>query len=400
MVVHWTQVLRLLPLILIAALVVFEDRVSNPSCKVVPAGEQLAGEDHPDDLKVMMVSNLLLLGSEAGYWNIFFRDYYLSKFFAKSFEMLKPDMLLVLGDVSAKGSKLTKSKWSSVIHQFHGLLGPFLGLPIHVILGDRDIGDCSGLNAVSVNWIARNFPALDSAGCGAFEISNISFVSLNAVALLCGDNKLRFSVEKLIESESVDLQMESEQNTEMLYKPSKIRSHSADFQWRENTMSSGSGPVLLLHFPLHWTSNNNYWANNAVDGTSHHSHHSSKMPKRRGLVGTGPYELMQTLPPNATEYIFQALRPRIIFSAHTHAFYDHTHPDGTREITVPAMSWDARDDPGFVFATFKGNGSRVTISHCSLAKESRILIAYASILILFVLTVVLANFSGPTTSGC
>ncbi|GFZ10071.1 hypothetical protein Acr_21g0006700 [Actinidia rufa] len=230
MLVHWR---RVLPLIVIAALIIFEDRVSIPSCEVVvPTGEQNVEENHPDDLKVMMVANLLLLGSEAGYRNIFFRDYYLSKFFAIIW-ILKPDMLLVLGDLSAKGSELTRS---------------------------RDIGDCGKLNAISVNWLASNLPGLDSAW------------------LWCLRN-------------------------------CEYRMTSGDFGWRENAMSSGSGPVLLLHFPLHWTGNKNSWGTSAYCGTSSPSHERSKIPESRGSVGTGPYDLLHTLPPNATEYIFQALRP-------------------------------------------------------------------------------------------
>ncbi|XP_058218272.1 uncharacterized protein LOC131329203 isoform X3 [Rhododendron vialii] len=332
MVVQWRQVLCLLPLIPIVVLVIFEDRVSIPSCAVVPAlGQQYVEDDHPDDLKVMMVANLLLLGSEAGYTNILFRDYYLSRFFAKSFEILKPDMLLILGDVSARGSKLTRSKWPSVLQQFRRLLGPFLGLPFHVILGDRDIGDCSDLNVVSVNWIASNLPGLDSAGCGVFEIGNISFVSLNAMALLCGHNSLRFSVEKVIERESIDLRMDGEQQTEVLDGSSGFRLKSGDLGWRENVISSGSGPVLLLHFPLHCTENCNFWGTSADCGTSKHSCSSSTVPECRGSVGAGPYDLLHTLSPNATEYIFQALKPRMIFSAHSHKFCDRTHLDGTRE---------------------------------------------------------------------
>ncbi|KAA8522496.1 hypothetical protein F0562_013143 [Nyssa sinensis] len=309
MAVSWRQVL---PLIIVGVLMVYEDRVSIPSCEVVPdAGheEEHLNDYHPDDLKVMMVADLLLLGSEGGYRNLYFRDHYLSKFFKKSFEILKPDMLLVLGDVSARGSELERNKWSSVLQQFHRLLGPFLDLPFHVILGDRDIGECSGLNARSVNRISRSFPGLDSAGCGAFEISNISFVSLNTVALLCGNNKLRFSVEKVIERESVDLRTESKETTEVINEVSKTRLASGDFGWRENAMSSGSGPVLLLHFPLHQTANNNCWGSSTSSGLNY-SHKSSKTPENRGLVGMAPYESLYTLPPNATEYIFQALRPR------------------------------------------------------------------------------------------
>lgn len=160
-------------------------------------------------------------------------------------------MLLVLGDVSAKGSELPRTKWLSVLHQFDNMLGPFLDLPLHVILGDRDVGECSGLRANSVNWIARNFPGLDSSGCGAFEISNISFVSLNAVALLCGNNKLRFDVEKVIERESVDLQMEIEGMDEANNEFGMFSEMSNDFRWRVNAMKSSSGSVLLLHFPLY-----------------------------------------------------------------------------------------------------------------------------------------------------
>ena len=182
---------------------------------------------------------------------------------------------LVLGDVSAKGSELTKSEWASVLHQFHGLLGPFIDLPYHVILGDRDIGECSELNVKSINWITSNFPGLDLAGCGAFEISNISFVSLNAVALLCGNNNLRFGVEKVVERESVDLQMETEGATEEMNKASQLRETDHNFGWKENTISSGSGPVLLLHFPLHQTADINCSGVNALKRTLKLSRESS-----------------------------------------------------------------------------------------------------------------------------
>uniref|UniRef100_A0A2N9ED52 Calcineurin-like phosphoesterase domain-containing protein n=1 Tax=Fagus sylvatica TaxID=28930 RepID=A0A2N9ED52_FAGSY len=324
----WTWSWRpVLALIIIFALVVYEEWVSTPSCTDLDHQPAIELDlDHPDDLKVMMVANLLLLGSEAGFFNLYFRDYYLSKFFRKSFESLKPDMLLVLGDVSAKGSELTKSEWASVLHQFHGLLGPFIDLPYHVILGDRDIGECSELNVKSINWITSNFPGLDLAGCGAFEISNISFVSLNAVALLCA--------------------------TEEMNKASQLRETDHNFGWKENTISSGSGPVLLLHFPLHQTADINCSGVNALKRTLKLSRESSNTLGSRSLVETGPYKLSQTLPLNATEYIFQALKPRIVFSAHTHEFCDQLHSDGTREVTVPAMTWNARDDPGFVVATF------------------------------------------------
>ncbi|XP_044512312.1 metallophosphoesterase 1-like isoform X3 [Mangifera indica] len=340
--IAWRSVLSL---IVVSSLMVYEEWVSAPSCKIIPGPDPYEHESGrgTEELKVMLVGDLLLLGSEAGFVNRYFRDYYMAKFFRKSFDSLNPDMLLVLGDVSARGSESTRSNWLPVFNQFDRMLGPFLGLPFHVTLGDRDIGECSGLNPQSVNWIAGNLPGLDSAGCGAFEISNVSFVSVNAVALLCGNNKLRFSVEKVIERERIDLRMGEEGTAEAINYSGKFGKTYNDFARRENDTSSLSGPVLLLHFPL----------DRRDDGKC--SHENSNTRESRGVLGPGPYDLLHTVPPNATKYIFQSIKPRIIFSAHTHEFCDHTHQDGTREVTVSAMTWKARDDPGFVVATFHGN---------------------------------------------
>ncbi|KDP20225.1 hypothetical protein JCGZ_09857 [Jatropha curcas] len=392
---NWKPVL---PLLLFAFLFLYEEWVSIPSCAVVPSSspdlhaeyDTVKEGNQVEGLKVMIVANLLLFASEAGFFNQYFRDYYMSKFFKKSFHSLKPDMLLVLGDISAKGFELNKTKWVSLLHQFHQMLGPFLELPFHVVLGDRDVGECNKLDARFVHWVSRSFPGLDSAGCGAFEISNVSFVSLNAVALLCGNNKLRFSVERTIETESIDLRMETDGITELVDDSGKLRQLPDSFRWRENAMLSGSGPVLLLHFPLYRTANDSCREDKIFEKDPRLSSHGSRTQQRE-FTNSGPYDLLHTVPPNATEYIFQALKPRIIFSAHTHEFCDHTHSDGTREVTVPAMTWKLRDDPGFIIATFHRDRKAVSVSYCSLARESHVLLMYISFLILFLTIYLVSN---------
>lgn len=180
--------------------------------------------------------------------------------------MLKPDMLLVLGDISAEGYELTRNEWLYVLQQFHQVLGPFLTLPLHATLGDRDLGDCTSLDLISLNWLARSFPGLDSAGCGAFEISNFPFVSLNAAALLCSNNDLRFNIEKAIERESVHLQMGVQEMIEAADGPLHSGESSHKLRWRVNTMASGAGPVLLLHFPLHHAESNDHLRDGIVHG--------------------------------------------------------------------------------------------------------------------------------------
>lgn len=90
----------LLPVIMISIFMVYEDWVSFPSCKLLPSTTYSPDkhvenvDDSLEDLKVMMVANLLLLGSEAGFVNLYFRDYYMSKFFKVKFSFCNLCLLL------------------------------------------------------------------------------------------------------------------------------------------------------------------------------------------------------------------------------------------------------------------------------------------------------------------
>ncbi|KAM3194248.1 hypothetical protein ACQJBY_070739 [Aegilops geniculata] len=373
-----------LPLLLVAALLAFEDWLSTPSCS--------GGEPAPDldtgDLRAMMVADLMLLGSDATYADRFFRDHVTSKLFTKSIQTTNPDMIIVLGDISARGSEHNESKWISVLEQFEGILGQYSSLPLHIVLGDKDVGGCSSLDGKLVHRMAKHLPGLDSSGCGAFEFSNISFMSLNAVALLCGDNTLRFSVEKVMEKESHHFQKKRLNGGE--HSPSGgengegVGAHS----WRQNSMTSGSGPVLLLHIPLHKSQKPDTGVTGVPmipDGTVSDHPLVSPSSKQSG-VGRRLYDQSHTLPANSTQYILQALKPRIIFSAHAGSFSDYIHPDGTREVTVPAMTWKKGEMPGFAIATF-GQKGIVSVNCCWLVQEWYVMTGYSVFLFLTALAI-------------
>ncbi|XP_056693815.1 uncharacterized protein [Spinacia oleracea] len=322
---------------------IYYHRITIPSCTIafpnpIHALPVPADSDHnSQDFTAILVSDLLLSGSDSSYFDVFFRDYFLSQFFEKSFENLKPDMLLVLGDVSAKGFELTTKKWSSVVEQFQRMIGPYLHLPFHVTLGDRDIGECSKLKTSVVHRVASSFPELNHGGCGSFEMSNVSFISLNAMALLCGNNELLSGVETVIENESAYLRTIYEDvidQTVKLNAASETSYESYQHRWRDNPASSQSGPVLLLHIPLQQMSNS-YCSQESSFSTIWDSLPDNLKLLWRRDADSRPYNLLHTVPPNASEYIFQALKPRMIFSAHSHKFCDVIHPDGTREKEKP-----------------------------------------------------------------
>uniref|UniRef100_A0A8R7V5W8 Calcineurin-like phosphoesterase domain-containing protein n=1 Tax=Triticum urartu TaxID=4572 RepID=A0A8R7V5W8_TRIUA len=394
-----------LPLLLVAALLAFEDWLSTPSCS--------GGEPAPDlaagDLRAMMVADLMLLGSDATYADRFFRDHVTSKLFTKSIQTTNPDMIIVLGDISARGSEHNESKWIAVLEQFEGILGQYSSLPLHIVLGDKDVGECSSLDGKLVHRMAKHLPGLDSSGCGAFEFSNTSFVSLNAVALLCGDNMLRFSVEKVMEKESHHFQKKRLNGAYHSPLGSENGEGVGAHSWRQNSMTLGSGPVLLLHIPLHKSQKSDTGVIGVPmfpDGTvSDHplvppsskqsplvppsSKQSPLVPpssKQSGVDGRRLYDQSHTLPANSTQYILQALKPRIIFSAHADSFSDYTHPDGTREVTVPAMTWKKGGMPGFAIATF-GQKGVVSVNCCWLVQEWYIMTGYSVFLFLTALAI-------------
>ncbi|KAJ0975092.1 hypothetical protein J5N97_017057 [Dioscorea zingiberensis] len=361
------------PVFFVASTIFIYEWITTPSCtNSGPSYGDLVGSD---DLKVMIVSDFLLRGPDAGLADRLFRQTFMSKSLRKSVGMVRPDMIIVLGDLSAGRSDMKVEKWLNELQDFQWMLGPFVGLPVHVVFGERDIGRCGELDEEFIGRIAGYLPGLDSAGCGVFEMRNVTFVSLNGVALQCRDDRLRFGVERVIERESMELS-------------SRVKEIDGDgdgdgveigvdeFRWRDNGVESGSGPVVLVHFPLHRMGRDYSRGTGAVEDSFWiASSEGFGSLNDSVIVGIKHYESVHSLPVNATQYIIHSLKPRIVFSGHTHSFHDQTHNDGTREVTVPAMTWAPGIRPGFVVSTFDENKA-VSVEICSFPGVSSLCSLY------------------------
>ncbi|XP_057855091.1 uncharacterized protein LOC131064825 isoform X2 [Cryptomeria japonica] len=373
-----------LPLVIGIALMAYENQVTVPTCEILP--DQFVHNSSSSDVSVMFVADLFLLGSDTGYRNLFFTVPYMAKILRKSLLKLKPDMLIVLGDVSANGWKSANKQWLSVLHQFQIMMGPFDEIPLHIVVGDKEVGGCHEMDRL-IDRAVNSLPGLGSAACGSFSINNVSFVSLNALAMACDQDNLRFVLERVIERESAELQQERKQdemanNVEVPEEANSFRMcetssseesshHEQQFCWRQNDVLAGTGPVVLLHHPLYRTSDE---ACRNIDIPKCSLWNSQSHNCKKSWAST---DLM-------------------VFTAHTHRFCDRTHVDGTREITVPTMSWNLRDDPSFVVATFGRRNDAVTIQRCFLARESHLLMAY--ILVLISLFIIIISFWLDTSS--
>ncbi|KAK8970665.1 hypothetical protein KSP40_PGU004026 [Platanthera guangdongensis] len=367
-----------LPIVFIAVFLTFEDFITVPSCVISDVGDA-AGGLGTANMKAMIVSDLLLKGSHSSYVDTIFRNIFISRFFRKSFEKLEPDMLVVLGDITAKTTKLGNSVWPAALQQFYRVIGPLRGVQLVVGLGERDVGECHELDREFVGKIASDLPGLDRTGSASFKFENISFFLINSIPFLCNENPLRFAVERLIESESFDLRAQMKDSSLEAGVSDEMNKHSDGFPKLKTHPPSGTGPVLLLHFPLSRAARG-YERSSILGENLQKFERELTSHADSDIIEAAPSQLMQTLPLNETEYILQSLRPRLIFSAHRQHFDVYNHIDGSREVTVPAMTWALGGRPSFVFASFGENNTRV--SNCSLAEEMHVLMSYLSLLVL------------------
>lgn len=149
---------------------------------------------------------------------------------------MKPDALIVLGDVSDAGRRSNNAQWSEVVSRFQSLVRPFTGNPIHVVVGNHDVGDHHDPGFSSrLPRFAASFPGLD-ATCGSrFAWKGVDFVSLNAMAMHGDGCSVCSSVERSIENTMASL---------------KVNILTAIVQVRISTFSGIYPCPSLLRYPL------------------------------------------------------------------------------------------------------------------------------------------------------
>ena len=151
----------------------------------------------------------------------------------RAYIAIKPHTLLILGDLSDWGRKSTDEQWQSVVDRFLKIAKPFLGLPFHVSVGNHDIGDFYQVTPALTHRFASSFPGLDETGSSTFMIKDVSFVSLNSMALACDGCPMHTSMKRLVE--------DTKERLQTFHSTNGLGTDSNPFR----------KPVLLLHLPLY-----------------------------------------------------------------------------------------------------------------------------------------------------
>lgn len=313
--------LTLLLLCFTAVLLLWHHVLMQPSCGAAPPATSL---------KVMVVADLHLAGPRTAWVDRVRRESFMRSVFRNAYNRLHPDALIVLGDVSDAGRKSTDAQWDEVVARFWDLARPFKSVLKKIVVGNHDVGDHHDPGFSSrVPRFERAFGRCDSS----FTVNGVGFVTLNAMAL----------------------------------------NHNDAISGASNS------PVLLLHLPLFRVDENECSSVDVPRCAPWHEIEGPCLPL--GSETPSEQELshrigIDVIPSEISARVLQTFRPRLVLNGHTHRWCDRVHADGTREVTLPSMSWRNRDDPGFAFLTFQNSSSSFTLQRCTLARESTVIIVY------------------------
>ncbi|CAH8873623.1 unnamed protein product [Trichobilharzia szidati] len=324
------------------------------------------------------------------------RDWQMKRAFQASLYMLRPSVVIILGDILDEGKWATNVDFSSQVTRFHDIFHHDNTETImKAVVGNHDIGfhyATNGfLNDRFHNDIGGN---VYTPPIYLWSFSGIHFVFANSVAFE-GDNcDLCYKASMTLKSikRYLDcLRMFASTNAESCYSKElsmglsdKNPYISVDLNDPSNFVYSR--PVLLQHFPLYRTSDIGC-PTKPLDAMPNHLRQLPNKPK------------IDCLSKEATKELLESLRPRLVLSGHTHYSCKISHRYGNfsdsvvTEWSVASFSWRNLEHPGFLLLSI--SSANYAINKCYLPTEMRLIQIYFTgflLVILFVFRAKLKRF--------
>lgn len=294
--------------------------------------QQVEGGGH--QLKVMILADTHLLGSRNGHWlDKLRREWQMHRAFQTAISYFTPDAVFFLGDLFDEGKWCPPDEFAAYVERFRSLFAVDPKITkVGVVAGNHDIGFHY---AVSPYLDKRFRTAFRTRNVRHIRLRNVTFILINSVAFegdgcfLCADAaKALVKVGK----ELCNNNTSSEENCEQ--------------------------PVLLTHYPLFRESDE-------------FCDEPDEAPKEEKY--TRFREGWDCLSQEATDFILDTLRPRLVFSGHTHHGCQTQHGNFT-EWTVASFSWRNKQNPSFLLARLSGQSAAV--SKCFMPQENHVYLIY------------------------
>ena len=133
-----------------------------------------------------------------------------------------------------------------------------------------------------------------------------------------------------------------------------------------------SQPILLSHFPLYRKSDA-------------HCNEPDEAPKDEKNVKFR--EGWDCITQESSNLLVESLKPRLVFSGHTHHGCNTTHKNGEfQEINISSFSWRNKKNPAFLLAYFSKKGH--SISKCYMPDENTVYSVYVFFIALMMCSLV------------
>lgn len=313
-------------------------------------------------LEAMLVADTHLLGSRNGHWfDKLRREWQMHRAFQTAQTYFNPEAVFFLGDIFDEGKWCSQEEFDRYVLRFHDLFYVSKGTKVFVLEGNHDIG----FHYASYPALRRRFQkAFNTKPVRKVRLKGIDFVMINSMAFHADGCSLCQDAERRLNKISSNLSCVDSG-------VSAAAAGGSDGPRAGVDTCSNRASVVLSHFPL-------YRESDEMCDELDEAPEIEKFSRFR--------EKWECISNASTAQIKSKLRPRIVFSGHTHHGCRTDHADFT-EWTVSSFSWRNKKNPAFLLARFSSDGG-VAVSKCMMPDENHVFIVYtissAFILVLFV----------------
>jgi hypothetical protein len=89
----------------------------------------------------MFIADTHLFSSRQGHWfNKLRREWQIYRSFQSAYFLFEPQLIFILGDLTAEGQWCSDYQWNQTIHRFHSLFSISFNTRLYVLPGNHDIG--------------------------------------------------------------------------------------------------------------------------------------------------------------------------------------------------------------------------------------------------------------------
>ncbi|ESN91680.1 hypothetical protein HELRODRAFT_189769 [Helobdella robusta] len=310
-------------------------------------------------LKVMILADVHLLGSREGHWfDKLRREWQMERSFQTSMLVHDPDVVFILGDLFDEGKWCSDAEFQYYVNRFRSKFSTPERTRLYVVAGNHDMGFHY---AIDDHKRMRFSKHLSSPLVQLLIINGNAFVLLNSMAFE-GD---RCSMCTKAENELNDIIKK--------FKCAQI--NGDDCMGNQVTYNP---PIIMQHFPLYRESDANC---SGPDSSPEDEKFMMMKPK------------WDCLDRNISNKILTSLKPRLVFSGHTHHFcLTHHNRNQTPEWTVPSFSWRYKNLPSFLMMSL--TPTAYDISKCYLPTESAVVSTYKyGVAVIFVFFLLYKKFN-------